>query len=502
MTRRTDLKKVFLSSTAEDLQDHRAKVTDAVTALQHLVVRMETFSAEARAPVPVCLQRISETDAVIAIVAHRYGWVPSEGQGGDGTKSITRIEVEAALVRRIPVFAFLVDDNYPWIQQKEQDRLLDPRVNTDPAKIVTIGDAVRRLAEFKEWLLSEAGLTTRRFTTPDHLAKEVAVSLANWARAEMASLTPRLAYLGQRDVQKEQQLNQLHEFASLVPFRLTIDEAEPLLREYARLLDLESSAFAEFLSVLEYRRHDSSGVPFASHQSKPFKLDEDRTSKRVRVVLSSARANEVSLILAEGGAVFTRHVLHGLSGRASRQDRVTIQSLFAYVSRQMTEEDASRPELHFSGATDDITLTAAARAWPADRRRVGLLLATEQYADRHLSQLPGVEAQIQDVATLLEKNGGFKCYQVRGADLTHITVTSVLDNIIADLRPEDLFVFYFIGLAGFDRERVYSLLLSDSDMSSNRGLPLQQISRALNGVQQVVLVLDTSFSAAAVAEFQ
>ena len=85
---------------------------------------MEHFGAIARPPIEVCREKVLASDVVVVMVAHRYGWVPSEEQGGDGRKSITWYEVEIALAERIPVLAYLVDEKYPWSQPKEQDLLV------------------------------------------------------------------------------------------------------------------------------------------------------------------------------------------------------------------------------------------------------------------------------------------------------------------------------------------------------------------------------------------
>ena len=50
---------------------------------------METFVAEPRSQLEVCRSKVAESDAVVVIVAHRYGWVPSVQEGGDGRKSVT-----------------------------------------------------------------------------------------------------------------------------------------------------------------------------------------------------------------------------------------------------------------------------------------------------------------------------------------------------------------------------------------------------------------------------
>ncbi len=111
--------RILISSTAMDLIDHRKAVEDAILRHEHLPIGMERFGAIARPPIEVCREKVLGSDAVVVMVAHRYGWVPSEEQGGDGKKSITRYEVETALAEGIPVLAYLVDPKHPWPHPKE-----------------------------------------------------------------------------------------------------------------------------------------------------------------------------------------------------------------------------------------------------------------------------------------------------------------------------------------------------------------------------------------------
>src|SRR5262245_25776019 len=247
------IRRIFLSSTAEDLADHRAKASVAIAGLQHLAVRMEDFSAAPQTPVRYCLERVSQSDALVAILAHRYGWVPKIQEGGDGEKSITRLEIEAAMSISIPIFAFLVDEKYPWIYSREQDRMLDPAVQWDPKRMIEIGRAVARLIEFKDWLKS-AGLITRTFTTPDDLALQVAVSLATWARSQSALDGPQIAYQPPREIVTEEKLGRLRKFSTLLPKSITISEAEPILHEHAKALDLEPAVVGELIAALRFQR--------------------------------------------------------------------------------------------------------------------------------------------------------------------------------------------------------------------------------------------------------
>ncbi len=109
--------RIFISSTAIDLGGYRDKVRDAVLRLENVPIAMETFSAQSGQPASECMRMAAEADAVICIVAHRYGYVPPKELGGDGERSITWLEVDAAKRAGKPVFAFLVDPKAAWTQE-------------------------------------------------------------------------------------------------------------------------------------------------------------------------------------------------------------------------------------------------------------------------------------------------------------------------------------------------------------------------------------------------
>lgn len=164
--------RVFLSSTAVDLTDHRAKVREAILRLGYLPDAMETFVATDNLPTAECRARAAAADAVVVLVAHRYGFVPSVDKGGDGERSMTWLEVDAARDAGKPVLAFLVDPTAAWAQAKEQDRLVDAL----DEQVVEIAASVRRLREFRSYLASTCIFNT--FTTADDLATKVATALA------------------------------------------------------------------------------------------------------------------------------------------------------------------------------------------------------------------------------------------------------------------------------------------------------------------------------------
>jgi tetratricopeptide (TPR) repeat protein len=165
--------RIFISSTAVDLTNYREHVRDAVLRLEDLPIQMETFSAMPGQPVAECTRMAAGADAVVCIVAHRYGYVPPVELGGDGKRSITWLEVDAAKSAGKPVFPFLVDPNAPWAAAKEQDRLVN-----EPEKSEEITKSVQQLKAFKEYLSSET--TPQFFTDPHQLDAQVTAALSHF----------------------------------------------------------------------------------------------------------------------------------------------------------------------------------------------------------------------------------------------------------------------------------------------------------------------------------
>lgn len=91
---------IFLSSTSKDLKPYRDKVAEMVERMRQTTIRMERFGAKPSKPLATCKEEVLACDALIVILGHRYGWVPSVAEGGDGERSITWWEVGVGARRR------------------------------------------------------------------------------------------------------------------------------------------------------------------------------------------------------------------------------------------------------------------------------------------------------------------------------------------------------------------------------------------------------------------
>ncbi|SPE33794.1 conserved hypothetical protein [Candidatus Sulfopaludibacter sp. SbA6] len=143
---------VFISSTSDDLTKYREQAAAAAEVSGFAVSRMEYWSDNGRPTLSACLEKVDEAEVVVAIVAHRYGWVPDD-PANPHAKSITWLECERAWEANKPVLAFLVDPNYAWpAELHESYRLVEQRNLPLEERIVLMEEVERnekKLAEFK-----------------------------------------------------------------------------------------------------------------------------------------------------------------------------------------------------------------------------------------------------------------------------------------------------------------------------------------------------------------
>ena len=143
--------KVFLSSTYDDLIEHRKAAHDALEQLGLHVIWMEAFGSRPEKLTTACLKEIDECNLFVGIYAHRYGHIP------EGKKvSITEQEFDHAQKLGKPIFGFIIDEDYPWSPKLIE---YDKRINLD----AFWNKIKKQPIEF--------------FTTPDNLANNVSSSI-------------------------------------------------------------------------------------------------------------------------------------------------------------------------------------------------------------------------------------------------------------------------------------------------------------------------------------
>ena len=143
--------KAYVSSTFNDLRDHRAIVQVVLKRFGYEDVAMEYYVAEDARPLDRCLADVSACDLYVGIFAWRYGFIP-DGE----TLSITELEYQRAVEAKKPRVLFVVDEDAAW-SPKMMDR--------DRTNIEAFHERVK-----KDRMVS-------KFSTPDTLEARLSAAL-------------------------------------------------------------------------------------------------------------------------------------------------------------------------------------------------------------------------------------------------------------------------------------------------------------------------------------
>ena len=139
----------FISSTYEDMAQHRDSVIRKIQSKSGIINAQEFFGSRNSQPLDTCLEEVEQSQVFLLFIGPRYGSIDHESG-----KSFVEREYEKAYERRIPRFAYLIDDKYEF-----------------PIMYVSKGKEAESLAAFKDRVSAE--LTVSPFTTPEDLASKV-----------------------------------------------------------------------------------------------------------------------------------------------------------------------------------------------------------------------------------------------------------------------------------------------------------------------------------------
>lgn len=164
---------IFISSTSEDLKEHRRKVIDLLLSAEYLPIAMEHFPAGSAHSLAECFKRIKGCDLLVGFYGWRYGSTPHGRK-----RSFTERELDYAREEEKDCLCFVIDETF------------SPRPPDEPGQ----KEASRPLEKFKKKVRKLR--KTESFTTPDDLAAKVLVAVQTWEREHSPSaaepvLTPR-----------------------------------------------------------------------------------------------------------------------------------------------------------------------------------------------------------------------------------------------------------------------------------------------------------------------
>ena len=156
--------KIYLSSTYEDLKDHRRAVYEALRKAGHAVIAMEDYVARDQRPVDKCLADVARADIYLGLFAFRYGYVPPPEHQNPNGLSITELEFRQAESQpQTRCLTYVLDEKAPWPQS-----LCDSWTDK-----TAWGEPIRRL---RNELRTEKLAPT--FSSPHQLASEVLAAVS------------------------------------------------------------------------------------------------------------------------------------------------------------------------------------------------------------------------------------------------------------------------------------------------------------------------------------
>lgn len=158
---------VMISSTARDLPEHRDKIQDACMRLEMFYPEMmeHLTAADANAQ-QISLEMVEKADIYLGVFGFRYGYVPE----ADNPKqiSVTEMEYNRAVERKIPRLIFLMSDDHP-IRPKD----------------VETGAGAEKLSRLKDRLKAER--VVGFFESADDLCAQVMQALMPYREPDLTS---------------------------------------------------------------------------------------------------------------------------------------------------------------------------------------------------------------------------------------------------------------------------------------------------------------------------
>lgn len=143
-------KNVFISSTYEDLIEHRKAIWELLKNYEVNVKGMEAFGARKETPLETCLNEVSQSDIYIGIIGYRFGSI--ERNSG---KSYTQLEYEKAVDEKKEILIYLINEK-------------DSKVSI---QYVDFGENRNKLQNFKRILKDKHTIDT--FTTAKNLTSKL-----------------------------------------------------------------------------------------------------------------------------------------------------------------------------------------------------------------------------------------------------------------------------------------------------------------------------------------
>lgn len=161
--------RVFISSTTEDLKEHRAAASNALRGIGAEVVVLENLAANAQSPFDLSRSLIDSCSLFVGIIGWRYGYVPEL----DNPDRCSFVELEHRYAWEIgkPILVFMTTEDAPW-----------------PRRFVDDGEAGNQQKRFRTEVLKRVGVGF--FASSSDLTKKLIEALLAWKQREQSTNVP------------------------------------------------------------------------------------------------------------------------------------------------------------------------------------------------------------------------------------------------------------------------------------------------------------------------
>lgn len=151
--------RVFISSTTEDLTEHRQVAIELLHRMGHEVVVYEVLGASDDSPLQESRALIASCDLFVGLIGWRYGFVPPRENAEQ--RSFVELEHRYAWELGKPTLVFMTHEGGVW-----------------PRRFMDDGESAERVKAFRAEIRARVAVSV--FATAQDLLRELEVALARW----------------------------------------------------------------------------------------------------------------------------------------------------------------------------------------------------------------------------------------------------------------------------------------------------------------------------------
>jgi hypothetical protein len=159
--------KAFVSSTYEDLKNHRAHVIKILRRTGVFVDPMEDWTADSDEPKKFSQDRLTDCHFCVLLVSFQRGYVPD-----NEVNSIVQMEYQAAIAKGIDILVYLLDEHASWPKHFN-------KLNSDP--------------QVRKWRAALEKKHGRELFSSDPSSSDIAPAIGHWLQKQINPIVASLS---------------------------------------------------------------------------------------------------------------------------------------------------------------------------------------------------------------------------------------------------------------------------------------------------------------------